>query len=153
MGSIIATPRQVADQILWLRRSLSTTPMHILKLTYLCHGWMLGHYGRSLINEPVEAWRYGPVVPSQYRTYKSFGGKSIKIVPVNQTDEFDSDQNGLIQAVLNAYEDYSPWALSAITHQPDTPWYKVYRDGQGVGSIIPNDLIQNYYERQIQNQP
>ena len=39
--------------------------MHAIKLVYLCHGWMLGIYGRSLIGEPVEAWRYGPVVPER----------------------------------------------------------------------------------------
>ena len=37
--------------------------MQVLKLVYYCHAWMLGLYGRPLIRQPIEAWRYGPVVP------------------------------------------------------------------------------------------
>ena len=141
------TPRKVADQILWLRRDLPTTPMHVLKLVYLCHGWMLGWSGRPLINEPVEAWRYGPVVPSVYHTYKSFGGESIELVLVDHSDGFDDDQCLLIDAVLRAYRNYTALQLSAITHQPGTPWHQVYKGGMGEGSIIPNRVIREHYER------
>ena len=60
------SPILVAEQILWLRREIDTTPMHVIKLVYLAHGWMLGFTSRALINEAVEAWTYGPVVPSTY---------------------------------------------------------------------------------------
>ena len=72
-------PRTVAEQILWLRQDVPTTPMHVLKLAYLCHGWMLGVFGRGLIAEPAEAWRYGPVIPTVYHTYKSFRGEPIAV--------------------------------------------------------------------------
>ena len=71
-----AAPSLIAEQILWQRRDVDTTPMHVLKLTYLCHGWMLGIYDHALINEPVEAWQYGPVVPSLYHKYKKFGRRN-----------------------------------------------------------------------------
>ena len=64
--------RKVAEQVLWLREGQETTPMHVIKPTYLCHGWMPGIHARSLLSEPVEARRYGPVVPSIYHRYKSF---------------------------------------------------------------------------------
>lgn len=120
--------------------------MHVLKLVYLCHGWMLGLFGRPLINEAVEAWRYGPVVPSVYHTYKSFGGESIEPRPSDQSSGFDTDQNRLMEAVLSAYKNYTAWDLSAITHQPGTPWHRVYKGGVGEGSIIPNRLIRKHYE-------
>ena len=53
----------VADHLLWLRKDIETTVMHILKLTYLAHGWMLGFHKRPLIKEPIEALIYGPVIP------------------------------------------------------------------------------------------
>ena len=146
------SPRLVAEQILWLRRGQDrpTTPMHAIKLVYLCHGWMLGLSHRPLINEPVEAWRYGPVVPSVYHTYKSFRHEPIKTVPVDRTDEFDEKQHILIDAVLKAYKDYSAWQLSAITHQPNTPWSKVYDGGRGENAIIPNALIEEHYTRRAE---
>ena len=145
------SPRTVADQILWLRQDLPTTPMHVLKLVYLCHGWMLGIFGRSLIMEPVEAWRYGPVVPTVYHTYKAFGGSAIETVPVDHSTIFDDEQNELVGMVLDAYRDYTAWDLSAITHQPGTPWHKVYKSGRGEGAIIPNSLIKKHYEERLRD--
>ena len=146
----IQIARAVAEQVLWLRRDIDTTPMHVIKLVYLCHGWMLGICDRPLIVEPAEAWRYGPVVPTVYHAYKSFGGEPIETVPADRSDQFDEEQTGLMDAVLDAYRDHTAWALSAITHQPGTPWHRVYRGGWGEGAIIPNKLIRRHYKARIE---
>ena len=139
-------PRLAAEQILWLRRETETTPMHVLKLVYISHGWMLGLYGRSLINEPAEAWRYGPVVPSVYHRYKSFRGDPITTEPVDRSDAFDDEQRDIVEQVHEAYGDFTALQLSALTHKPGTPWDITYRE-YGVGVIIRNELIRDYYER------
>lgn len=139
-------PRLAAEQILWLRRETETTPMHVLKLVYISHGWMLGLYGRSLINEPAEAWRYGPVVPSVYRRYKSFRGDPITAEPVDRSDAFDDEQRDVVKQVHEVYGDFTALQLSALTHKPGTPWDITYRE-YGVGVIIRNELIRDYYER------
>ena len=143
------SPRLVAEQILWIRRAIETTPMHILKLVYLCHGWMLGNTGHKLINEPVEAWRYGPVVPSVYHLYKSFGGDDIDVEPIDKSDDLSSYQVRLIEAVADAYKAHSALSLSSITHQKGSPWHQVYREGSGLGAIIPDKIIQRYYEDRL----
>ena len=112
----------VAEYLLWIRRGLETTPMHILKLTYLCHGWMLGLAERSLISEPAEAWQYGPVVPSLYHRYKSFRGNPIRVEPLDKSLELAIEQRGLIKTVEEVYREYTAWELSSLTHQPGTPW-------------------------------
>ena len=139
-------PRLAAEQILWLRRETETTPMHVLKLVYISHGWTLGLYGRSLINEPAEAWRYGPVVPSVYHRYKSFRGDPITTEPVDRSDAFDEEQRDVIEQVHEVYGDFTAAQLSALTHKPGTPWDITYRE-YGVGVIIRNELIRDYYER------
>ena len=139
-------PRLAAEQILWLRRETETTPMHVLKLVYISHGWTLGLYGRSLINEPAEAWRYGPVVPSVYHRYKSFRGDPITTEPVDRSDAFDDEQRDIVEQVHEAYGDFTALQLSALTHKPGTPWDITYRE-YGVGVIIRNELIRDYYER------
>ena len=106
-------PRLAAEQILWLRRGTETTPMHVLKLVYISHGWTLGLYGRSLINEPAEAWRYGPVVPSVYHRYKSFRGDPITTDPVDRSDAFDDEQRDVIEQVHEVYGDFTAAQLSA----------------------------------------
>ena len=143
------TSRLVSEQILWQRKEIETTPMHILKMVYLCHGWMLGNTGRKLIIEPVEAWRYGPVVPSIYHLYKSFGGEPIDISPIDLTDKFSNYQIQLISVVVEAYKLHSALSLSSITHQKGSPWHQVYRNGQGEGAIIPDKIIQKYYAEKL----
>lgn len=149
MSGTPKNPREIAEQILWFRRDLDTTTMHILKLVYLCHGWMLGHAGEKLITEPVEAWRYGPVIPSLYDTYKSFRNEPIDTVPKDLTDQFSEYQNLLINNVLEAYKGYSALNLSSITHQPGTPWDLVYNKSGRWKAIIPDRIIKRHYEKRI----
>ena len=145
-------PRTVAEQILWLRQDVPTTPMHVLKLAYLSHGWMLGVFGRGLIAEPAEAWRYGPVVPTVYHTYKSFRGDPIDVPPPDRSADLDESQHALLGAVLRAYRGYSAWDLSAITHQPGTPWHEVYNGGRGEGAIIPDSVIGRHYAERVREE-
>jgi uncharacterized phage-associated protein len=59
------------------RSSKKLDPMQIQKLVYFAHGWRLAAIGAALIDEMVEAWRYGPVIPSLYHEFKSFGKNPI----------------------------------------------------------------------------
>ena len=120
--------------------------MHLIKLVYISHGWMLGIHDRPLINEPVEAWTYGPVVPSVYHRYKAFGGDPVTVVPVDRSGELGDDQRALIEEVAEAYRDYTALQLSNITHRAGTPW-DVARREYGIGTIIPNELIRDYYRQ------
>ena len=120
--------------------------MHIIKLTYICHGWSLGIAERPLISEPVEAWQYGPVVPSLYHRYKSFRADPIKVVLLDRSEEFDDQQRNMVEVIEDAYRKCTALDLSGLTHQPGTPWDIVQRE-YGVGAIIPNELIQEHYHK------
>ena len=48
------------------------TPLQVIKLAYIAHGFTLALLGRSLVPEPIEAWRYGPVIPSIYTAEYNF---------------------------------------------------------------------------------
>ncbi len=143
------SPQVAASLVLWMRRDIDTTPMHIIKLVYLAHGWMLGFDQRPLINEMVEAWRYGPVIPSLYHRYKGY-----KIIPkvllpsVKVLEQANEQQIEIIRVVNNAYLEFTAFQLSALTHLPGSPWDTVW-DENGYVCIIPNDLIQEYYENII----
>ncbi|WP_369210846.1 Panacea domain-containing protein [Xylella fastidiosa] len=47
------------------------TPMQVLKLVYIAHGWHLGFRKEPLIDESVEAWRHGPAIRSLYNKIKN----------------------------------------------------------------------------------
>ena len=55
------------------------TPMKLIKLVYIAHGWNLGLTGKPLVSEDAEAWKYGPVFPSLYNKYRGFKDGKIKV--------------------------------------------------------------------------
>lgn len=51
------------------------TPLEINKLVYVSHGWILGAYGRPLIDNTtaqIQAWREGPIVVGLHNLLASF---------------------------------------------------------------------------------
>jgi uncharacterized phage-associated protein len=138
---------EIADYILYLsgRDRRPITPMQLLKLAYISHGWMLGLYGRPLTWEKAEAWEYGPVLPSIYRDYKRYGGGNInKVLPFAPAG-FDEEEASVLNQVWGAYSHYNGIQLSALTHKRGTPW-DITRRESGPGAEIPNDLISQHYK-------
>lgn len=133
----------VAHHILWLRQEVDTTPMQLIKLVYICHGGSLWAFDEPLFDEPVEAWRYGPVVPSVYHNFKIFRDNPITLKTARQT-HLDASERKVILAFEKAHHSYSGIQLSSMTHAPGTPWDRTVK-GKGEGAVIPNKLIRDYY--------
>lgn len=124
------------------------TLLKLIKLTYICHGWMLGLHDKPLISEDVEAWQYGPVIPELYREIKEYGRKPITSLPDDFKADFPEVETGVLNAVLDVYAFKSAMHLVNLTHQSGTPWHKVTRGGDifGKGLVIPRDDITSYYK-------
>src|SRR5262245_29920187 len=58
-------------------KGLALDPMKLQKMIFFAHGWSLALYDEKLIDEPIQAWQYGPVVQSVYHEFKSFGAARI----------------------------------------------------------------------------
>lgn len=131
-------------------------PMKLQKLIYFAHGWHLAVYGRPLINERVEAWAYGPVVPTIYHQVKKNGAAPIEF-PIFELGPFgrvppevtDDQALALLDRVWKVYGGISSLELSKMSHAHDGPWYQTWHDKAEQGAIrgvdIPDDLIQEYF--------
>lgn len=126
------------------------TPMKLQKLIYYAHGWHLALLNRSLINEEIHAWSYGPVIQSVYHEFKHFGKGAIsEKAPFPFGGDYPEPDNEETQQLLNIiWEKFSPLSaieLSNATHMPGTPWASLFT--QGVKNIvIPNDTIKSYFK-------
>ena len=139
----------IAEHILWLRRDSETTPLHIVKLVYLCHGWMLGLRGKPLVDEPVVTGRYGPVIQSLYDRYRIFGdGPIIGPEVIDHTADLNPLQLSVVNFVHAVYEEFPDTELSELTHEPGTPWSDIYRS-RGLDVEIPQELIEDHYRQMI----
>lgn len=127
------------------------TPMQLLKLVYIAHGWNLAINNRPLVSDRIEAWRYGPVIPNLYHDLKEWGNTPVQEllpVPVSRAGNPSREEKEIVDEVLNAYGDLSGIQLSNLTHASDTPWHKVYFDEGGQytdHAPIPNHLIKRHF--------
>lgn len=132
----------------------SLTPMKLIKLVYISHGWWLGFGGQPLVNESIEAWKYGPVIRSIYRYFSDYGAKPIDPAEAANLPTC-TDQSALpafLNSVWKVYSHFNGLQLSTLTHQPQTPWYKTWHDHGGSrhsSAVIPNEEIAEYYKQLI----
>lgn len=145
--------------------------MQLLKLVYLAHGWNLAITNESLINDRVEAWEYGPVIPNLYHSLKTYGagkvtaplkgltpplGKTLLTMTWDEmkantkeyTADFSRPEMDLIDRILDVYGGLRAYQLSALTHKEGTPWYTVWHDQDGVSekdARIDNELIKQHF--------
>lgn len=127
------------------------TPMKLIKLVYIAHGWYLALAGKRLIREPIEAWKYGPVIESLYHAFKPYGNTPLPSSAATDavfTDNEHEDIRRLLDKVWEGYSKLSAAQLSTITHQPDTPWSQVYDPNQR-NIVIPDELIRKHYQEKI----
>ncbi len=147
MAKSIPNAVNVASQILWIANQIGRrlTPMQVLKLSYISHGWTLGLCEKPLFSDDAEAWKYGPVVPKVYHKYKRFGYSQVLVRFKDRRDLFDEKPYAIINRVMDEYGMYDGLYLSALTHRPDSPWDMTIKK-YGENAIIPNEMIMNYYQ-------
>ena len=135
------------------------SPMKLQKLVYYAHGWYAGYTGQPLINEAVEAWQYGPVIPSLYHDFKQFGSGGITC----KATEFDGvafreaplPEDPTIQTFLQnvwlSYGQFTGLRLSELTHAIEGPWDKTWKECNGMrGTDIPFERIAEHFKAAVE---
>lgn len=145
----------VARQILNVASAESRplTPLELIKLTYLAHGWSLALRDKPLVGEPVQAWQYGPVYPELYHALKSYRANPVTSVPPAGVEvfghvELPNEEKQLISAVFNAYKGFNGVQLSSLTHQPGTPWFKAWSGAKN--TVIDDGSIKAHFRDIVQ---
>lgn len=157
----------VANRIIHLGKQHNTPPtqMKLQKLMYFAHGWHLALYDEPLVDQEFHAWKYGPVIPSVYHEFKSFGMLGIDqpatiltSLPSGGFGWFEpSIQNvkialPLLDKIWEVFGSYSGKQLSEMTHINGSPWKTIFdREGESKNAHIPNDLIKSYFKGLMSN--
>ncbi len=134
------------------------TNLSMQKLVYFAYGWVMGYTHKKLFYDRIEAWQYGPVIPSLYHQLKGYGSKQItrKILEYDhERDEFFSwnltegtAKRKMMQSVWERYKSMPPNAMVALTHKPGTPWYKTI-EKHGYMAEIEDHLIREHFIKLI----
>lgn len=142
----MADARAVANHLIALAHAQGRelTPMQLLKLTYIAHGFALAVLSKPLIFNAIEAWPYGPVIPDLYHKIKHHRDKPVSEIDGFSVESIGDEEKKLIEAVFENYCDETGVELSNMTHMAGTPWSKVFVPGRR-GQIISDDLIEDHY--------
>lgn len=116
--------------------------------------WNLGIGDTPLIDENIQAWRYGPVIRSLYRDLKGYKGNTIPSLyhPAFEEGNFEEETEVFLNTIWQYYGKYTGPQLSTITHEDGSPWDIIWNECGGKymrGAIIPNALIKDHYKKLI----
>jgi uncharacterized phage-associated protein len=117
--------------------------MKLQKLVYFAYGWYYAYCDEPLFGEEIFALWHGPIVGDLYHKYKHYDNDPITDDVAPQ--DFTKNVAAILDAVWQAYGQYSDFRLSAITHRDDSPWAYVY-DPDERHTVISPESIQNYFK-------
>ncbi len=125
------------------------TAMKLEKLVYYCQGWHLAREGHPLFQEPIEAWREGPVVPLLYRHHRR--QLIVSEWPHGEPSLLTPAQAATVRWVTESYGKFSATELSTMTHN-ELPW-RVARgalpESASSTEQLSTDLMRTYFARQV----
>ncbi len=144
--------------------------MKVQKLVYFANGWHIAIKGPPLIDEQVEAWRYGPMIQSLRDAFRQYGDQPIEapasyLVPRAGVNMFDAIEEvvptiemasspdlvfvrALLDRVWQVYGKYTGIQLSNMTHEPGSPWDQVHASYDGEipkRTDIPVEMIREHF--------
>lgn len=133
------------------------TLLKLLKLVYLAHGFSLAAFNKSFLSryDRVEAWKFGPVIPSVYHSFKHNGSTPIKergiiVLDFEKDGEADvvcpmpkDDVLPVLDFVWKRYGKRPASELVDLLHMRGTPWAEYYRAHQN--AVIPDEATQEFY--------
>ncbi len=141
----MATVFDVAKYI--LEQSGEMTTIKLQKLVYYSQAWSLVWDETPLFDEPIEAWKMGPVVKKLYSAHKGLYNISAQKLNRGDSNALKDFQRETINAVLKAYGKKPAQWLIDLSHSEE-PWKKAREglpDEYGCDAEIKTVDIAEYY--------
>ncbi|MDR1079669.1 MAG: DUF4065 domain-containing protein [Deltaproteobacteria bacterium] len=150
------------------------THLKLQKMLYFAQGWHLAYFDVPLFEDPIEAWKYGPVVRSVYRALNGRPKSEILTEPIEgyvlhgadyldwgtpEMTSRDDDTEKFMRFIWNSYSKMEAWKLVSISHARNSPWDKVANSpgnraaatdyewyGEYYDLVIPVELMKFYFK-------
>jgi uncharacterized phage-associated protein len=124
----------VAKYFIWLANETGSfiSNLKLQKLVYYSQAWHLALYDHPLFEEDFQAWVHGPVIPSLYQKYQSFGWQPIL---EDASPMLPEDVSQFLGEVAEEYFACDAYELEQMTHA-EYPWDLARGD-------LPSDIPSN----------
>lgn len=122
----------------------AVTHLKLQKLVYYAQAYVIVFTGKSLLAEPIQAWRHGPVCPKLYERFKCSSFHELE--PSTNSDELrarllavvNEDTLAVIDDVLEVYGEYAGSELETMIRQ-ESPWINAMARGRN-SEILPEEI-------------
>ncbi|MDR0942324.1 MAG: DUF4065 domain-containing protein [Holosporales bacterium] len=124
------------------------TNLKMQKLLYYAQALYLVDYNKKpLFEDEIQAWKWGPVVPSAYEAYSEYGNKVIFLDKEKLEDkkQLDIESKEYLESFIPEFMEYLAHCLVNMSHI-DSPWREAWNQGWGYGAIIPKDSMYDFYK-------
>lgn len=159
-GIMTYTPQHIANYFLERAEQdgIPISPLKLIKIVYIAYGWYNAITKKRLFDEPIEAWKHGPVIESLYHEFKHFKNQPIdewsenfdfetQEVSVPKIPNADKDVNLILSKVWAAYSRFDAWVLRDKTHEDGSPWHKVYKPRIHGIELEDKDIASHYLKK------
>ena len=120
-------PRDVALLIVskFSKHNAEVTKLKLQKLLYYVQGMGIALYNVKIFDEPLIAYRNGPVVESIYNLTKRYKDEDLAKIFSDNREIIEPDEivKDVVDAVFERYGRMETWALVESTHS-EKPWSK-----------------------------
>ena len=142
MASVVDVAAYILDSM-----NKRVTTMKLQKLLYYCQGWHLAWEAEKLYDAEIQAWANGPVVREIYDLHR--GRYTVEPPWPDKGDPtaLHEDESTTVDAVLEAYGDWTPEQLSQTTHR-EPPWREARKGLPATARsirTIDTDIMQDYF--------
>lgn len=140
------------------KKKIEVSNMKLQKLVFFAHAAWMKDERKRLIEDPVMAWPYGPVIPAIYHEFKKFGNSPIThrafdikiegdpdswdfeiVEPV--IPETDTETREYLDGILDRFGKYDALKLSAASHADGGAWEKTVTKAKAEhGGVLPRNL-------------
>jgi uncharacterized phage-associated protein len=135
--------------------------LKIQKVLFYIQAYHLAYFDKSIVEDDFQAWVHGPVSRKIYDSAKDLSILHTELKFILEKDEqspidiinnsLTVSQIELVNDVIDELKGLSGLQLENMTHSEE-PWLyarRGYESGERCAVIIPNELIKDYYKKQI----
>lgn len=134
---------------------LSSMSLH--KILFFAQGHSLSLLGKPFVQEPAQAWRFGPLYPRVRDALVRFGADDLarkdgrkalaKLSPIPLLSE---EETWFVDAIWNAYGKLSALQLSEMVHAPGNPWREMRRaHPEDEQRLVTDTLLLDYFQERL----
>lgn len=139
MYEAIEIAKYIINKCIFCNRPISN--LQLQKILYYVQGEYIKITGGDvLFNDKIEAWTYGPVVPSVYYEFNGFSSSDINLI--YDVKDIELRAREIIDPIIEEKSLLSAWKLVENTHN-EVPWKISYEKGRN--NIIEIATMQKYF--------